>query len=286
MLPADPGLLSLAMPDARAMGGINVEQVRLSPFGQYLMAQIVEREPGLEALVDATGFDPRRDLREILVVWNSDAGAKSGVIMARGTFDVARIVEAALSQGQTVETYKGVEIVGDPAKGSLAFVDSTLVISGSGVSLWAAIDRRSATVGIGADLAAQVNQLSTTKDAWFVTLVPPARLQEVGATLNKVQQASGGIKFGANVVLTAQTVSQTDKDAAALAETLKMLAGMAQVSAPKGLAAQVPALLQSMSVAAAGQVTTLSLSVPEQQVEQLIKASHVGGPFGVGVVVQ
>jgi len=206
--------------------------------------------------------------------------------MARGTFDVARIVEAALSQGQTVETYKGVEIVGDPAKGSLAFVDSTLVISGSGVSLRAAIDRRSATVGIGADLAAQVNQLSTTKDAWFVTLVPPARLQEVGATLNKVQQASGGIKFGANVVLTAQTVSQTDKDAAALAETLKMLAGMAQVSAPKGLAAQVPALLQSMSVAAAGQVTTLSLSVPEQQVEQLIKASHVGGPFGVGVVVQ
>jgi hypothetical protein len=65
-----------------------------------------------------------------------------------------------------------------------------------------------------------------------------------------------------------------------------MLAGMAQMSAPRGLAASGAALLQNMSVAAAGQVTTLSLSVPEQQVEQLIKASHVGGPFGVGVVVQ
>jgi hypothetical protein len=284
MFAADAGLLSLAMPDARAMGGINVEQVRLSPFGQYLMAQIVEQDVGLEALINATGFDPRRDLREILVVWNSEAGGKSGVMMARGTFDVARIVEAALSQGQKVETYKGVEIVGDP-KGALAFVDSTLVVSGPGVSLRAAIDRRSAAVGIGADLAAQVNQLSTTEDAWFVTLVPPAHLQEVGATLNKVQQGSGGVKFGANVVLTAQTISQTDKDAAALAETVKMLAGMAQMSAPKGWAASGAALLQNMSVAAAGANTTLSLSVPEQQVEQVLKAWH-GGPVGVGVVAQ
>jgi hypothetical protein len=284
MFAADAGLLSLAMPDARAMGGINVEQVRLSPFGQYLMAQIVEQDVGLEALINATGFDPRRDLREILVVWNSEAGGKSGVMMARGTFDVARIVEAALSQGQKVETYKGVEIVGDP-KGALAFVDSTLVVSGPGVSLRAAIDRRSAAVGIGADLAAQVNQLSTTEDAWFVTLVPPAHLQEVGATLNKVQQGSGGVKFGANVVLTAQTISQTDKDAAALAETVKMLAGMAQMSAPKGWAASGAALLQNMSVAASGATTTLSLSVPEQQVEQVLKAWH-GGPVGVGVVAQ
>jgi hypothetical protein len=284
MFAADAGLLSLAMPDARAMGGINVEQVRLSPFGQYLMAQIVEQDVGLEALINATGFDPRRDLREILVVWNSEAGGKSGVMMARGTFDVARIVEAALSQGQKVEAYKGVEIVGDP-KGALAFVDSTLVVSGPGVSLRAAIDRRSAAVGIGADLAAQVNQLSTTEDAWFVTLVPPAHLQEMGATLNKVQQGSGGVKFGANVVLTAQTISQTDKDAAALAETVKMLAGMAQMSAPKGWAASGAALLQNMSVAAAGANTTLSLSVPEQQVEQVLKAWH-GGPVGVGVVAQ
>jgi hypothetical protein len=284
MFAADPGLLSLAMPDARAMAGINVEQVRLSPFGQYMMAEIAEREAGLQTLIDTTGFDPRRDLREILVVWNSEAGGKSGVIMARGTFDVARIVEAALSQGQMVETYKGVEIVGDP-KGSLAFVDSTLVISGPGVSLRAAIDRRSAAVGIGADLAAQVNQLSTTKDAWFVTLVPPAQLQEVGATLNKVQQASGGVKFGVNVVLTAQTVSQTDKDATVLAETLKMLTGMAQMTAPKGLAASGAALLQNLSVAAAGATTTLSLSVPEQQIEQIIKASHAGGQ-SLGVVLQ
>src|ERR1700733_9275034 len=143
MLAADPGLLSLAMPNARAMTGVNVEQARLSLFGQYLMAEIAAREAGLQALIDATGFDPRRDLREILVASPAEAGSKSGVILARGTFDVARIVEAARSIGQTAETYKGVEILGDPAKGSLAFLDATLAIAGEGADVRAAIDRRS-----------------------------------------------------------------------------------------------------------------------------------------------
>ena len=67
MFAADPGLLSLAMPNARVMAGINVEQARLSPFGQYLMSEFAGREVGLETLVGATGFDPRRDLREVLL---------------------------------------------------------------------------------------------------------------------------------------------------------------------------------------------------------------------------
>ena len=200
------------------------------------------------------------------------------MILVRGTFDVDRIVEAVLSQGQTAETYKGVEILsGKGPKQSLAFLDGTLAIAGSDPDVRAAIDRRSAAVGIGPELAAQVNQLSSTEDVWFVTLVPPAQLQDVGATLNKVQQASGGVKFGANVVLTAQTVSQTDKDATALAETVKMLSNIAQMSAPNGLAAQLPALLQNLSVSATGPATTLSLSVPEQQVEQLIRVSQGAG---------
>jgi len=286
MLAADPGLLNLAMPNARVMAGINVEQARLSPFGQYLMAGIAEREAGLQTLIDATGFDPRRDLHEVLFASTGENGGGTALVAARGTFHVAKIMEATLSQGQTAETYKGVEILSDKAqKQSLAFLDSTLAIAGDNADVRAAIDRRSAALGIGADLAAQVNQLSTTEDAWFVTLVPPAQLLAAAATLNKVQQASGGVKFGVNVVLTAQAVSRTDNDATALAETLKMLASMVQMSAPKGLAASSAALLQNLSVTAAGQVTSLSLSVPEQQVEQMVKASH-GGQHSPGVVLQ
>ena len=43
------------------------------------------------------------------------------------------------------------------------------------------------------------------------------------AILDKVQQASGGVKFGANMVVGLQAVSETDQDAAMLATVLKAM---------------------------------------------------------------
>jgi TonB family protein len=55
---------------------------------------------------------------------------------------------------------------------------------------------------------------------------------------------------------------------------MKSFAGMAQMGDSKGELAQVAALLQSLNVTAQGQVTTVSLSVPESQIEQMMQASH------------
>jgi hypothetical protein len=64
---ADPGLVSLAMPDAQFMAGVNVAQAMLSPLGQFLLTQPGQlAEAGLPKLIETTGFDPRRDLREVL----------------------------------------------------------------------------------------------------------------------------------------------------------------------------------------------------------------------------
>ena len=45
----------------------------------------------------------------------------------------------------------------------------------------------------------------------------------------------------------------------------------AQMGDSKGELAQVAALLQSLNVTAQGQVTTVSLSVPETQIEQMMQ---------------
>ena len=42
---ADPGLLSLAIPDSQFMAGVNVGQVMLSPLGQYGLAQTSQLRP-------------------------------------------------------------------------------------------------------------------------------------------------------------------------------------------------------------------------------------------------
>jgi TonB family protein len=149
----------------------------------------------------------------------------------------------------------------------------------------AAIDRMSAPTSIGSALAVQVNQLSTTEDAWLVSMAPLSKLQPPAggtagagpnplAMLSKVQQLSGGVKFGANAVLSLQAVSQTDQDAAALATLLKALPAMAQMAGLNGEMASAAALLQNLNVTVDGAVTKISLSIPESQIEQMLQTAH------------
>jgi len=282
---ADPELVSLAMPGSQVMAGVNVEQVRLSPLGLYLMAQAGElSENGLQKLIDTTGFDPRRDLREILVSSNGQPGGGSGIVLARGTFDVPKILEAATADGATIETYKGVPIIQKSKLESMAFPDSTLAIMGSDADVRAAIDRKSAPMAISSALAVEVNRLSTTEDAWFVSIAPLLQLQGNSAAApgpwsiySKVQQSSGGVKFGANVVVSLRAVSPTDQEAATLAATLKSFASTSDLFL-KDLYVPGASLLKNLNATAEGPVTTISLSVPEAQIEQMIQATHANHP--------
>ena len=280
---ADPGLVSLAMPDTQVMAGVNVEQVRLSPPGQVLLAQTGDLfAGGLEKLIETTGFDPRRDLREILVSSNGQPANGATIAMARGAFDVPKILETASADGNTTDTYKGVPMILRAARGSMAFPDSTVAIIGEAADVRAAIDRLSAPTAISSALAVQVNQLSTTEDAWFVSMAPLSQLQPKApgasgadpfAILSKVQQVSGGVKFGANAVVSLQAVSPTDQDAAVLAAVLKTFASAGDVYV-KDTYAPAASLLKSLIVTADGPVTTASLSVPESLIEEMIKTSH------------
>ena len=90
---ADPELVSLAVPNSQVMAGVNVAQVLLSPLGQYLLAQNGQLSgAGLPKLMESAGFDPQRDLREILLTMHAQAGTGQGLILARGTCDVPKIV--------------------------------------------------------------------------------------------------------------------------------------------------------------------------------------------------
>ena len=67
---ADPQLVGLVMPDAQVLAGVNVEQAKVTPFGQYVLSQIRTSDPQFQELIALTGFDPTRDVREVLVASN------------------------------------------------------------------------------------------------------------------------------------------------------------------------------------------------------------------------
>src|SRR5579864_7272023 len=79
LLPAaDPQLLNLVMPDAKMLAGVNVDQAKATPFGQYLLTQIQMQDQHLQQMVALTGFDPTRDVHEVLLATNAAPGTQNG----------------------------------------------------------------------------------------------------------------------------------------------------------------------------------------------------------------
>ncbi len=290
LLPAaDQQLVSLLMPDAKVVAGLNVEQAKNSPFGQFLLARVQAGDDGLAKLTTLTGFDPRRDLQEVLIGTVGEPGQKKGLVLARGTFDTARIFAAAQLGGHTVETYKGVNILTgneDSMTHAVAFLDDSIAVAGDLDSVHGAIDRRSRGNSLDPTLAAKVDQLSSSLDAWSVSTVPFAALADQKVpnvnlsqmlnsnVLKSILQTSGGVKFGAIIRLSGEAVARSAQDATALADVAQFLGNMVQANAPAASAAAITALVQSISVQADGNTVKFALSIPEAQFENFISTAQ------------
>src|SRR5690242_10879057 len=83
--PADPQLLKLVMPDAKVVSGVDLDRIKAAPFGQFFLSQL-PADAAFEQFVAATGFDPRRDVHEVLMASPGDPQRKSGLLLVRGAF--------------------------------------------------------------------------------------------------------------------------------------------------------------------------------------------------------
>jgi hypothetical protein len=296
---ADPALLGLVMPDAKVVTGIEVSQSQASPFGQYVLSQI-QLGANFDKITAAIGFDPRRDLQEVIAATaTADASqatsqAPSGLVLGRGTFQPAKISTAALLAGATSSTYKGFEILanagGAGKNGGVVFLDNTTVATGDLTSLKAVIDRRVAGVVFSGPLAQKAAGAGAANDAWFATATPSTflagKLPGAGANglnpmnlLQSVVETSGGVKFApAGATASVEAVTNTSQDAQALADVLKFLTSMVQMNRNNNPASgRAASLADAATVTASGPVMKLTVSLPEQQLEQLLMPAQ-GAP--------
>jgi len=284
VLPAvDPRLLNLVMPDAVVLAGVNVTQAEATPFGQYVLGQLATNDAKMQQLATLTGFDPRKDVTELLVA--SNGAAKAGLALAIGTFDAATIAAFATGHGAASETYSGVTILEDPKQThGIAFLSGAVVAAGDLADVKAAIDRQAAASTLPAALVVQANQLSGSDDAWFICSVPPASLHPAGSAtgtatglqtaLTSIQSAFGGVKFG--TVVTAGVTAQADnaQDAGTLASLLQLLVNMAQMQSTTNTS--VATLASGLTIKASGSALVFTISLPESQFQQLLAPGSSG----------
>ena len=286
---ADQQLVNLLMPDAKVVAGVNADQAKASPFGQYILQQMQTQDRHMRELSVQTGFDPTKDVQELLVATSGEPGKEKGLALARGNFNVAAISSAATQHGGVVETYGGATVIQDLKRTTgIAFVNTTLVIAGDLANVKAAIDRLRSPSTLPASLVAQINEWSNSQDAWVVSTVPPTslaprpdapKLPGVGPgqdAFQNIQRAAGGVRFGSTVTVKAQGETDTSQSAQQMGDALKLLASFAQMQG--GGDPSLKALLQSLNISSQSNLLNITASLPSDQLVQIVTPKRTRGP--------
>ena len=292
-LGADAGLLNLVMPEAKVIAGMDVARAKSSPFGQLFMKNMNLRDEDLVRFLALTGFDPARDVTEVVIAsvdTNTSAGANS-ILLVRGNFDGARLRAALVRNGLSVlQVVTGVEMLAKKGeKGAVAFVDASLAVAGEAAAVNAALERRAGGMGLPAATYAKAQDMSRQNDVWMVTSLPVAQLAEKmpenapgqlngmmkGDMFRSVEQASMGVKFAATMLhLTMEAAVRSDKDATAMADVARFLAGMVQLNRDKPEVAGLAAALDSMQLTTKARNVRLTMSMPQAEIEKLVKTAR------------
>ena len=289
----DTGLLALAPAGAKIIGSVDVTQARNSDFGQYLLAKAQSGDVHFQEMITETGFDPRRDLQNILFAASGPAAAgqtESFAILARGNFDQNKIKASATAKGgATILTYSGVDIVvhgkGAAGQTAIGFLDTGVAVMADMNTMKQIIDSRAAPSVLDADLQSRINSIGNANDVWFVSLVsgtgflgePNGPGGAQAKALQGVVQSSGGVKLGATIATTFDAVTRSDKDAQSLSDVIRFLASMVQMqrqSDPK--VAILATALDGMTVQNTGAAVHLAVSMPEKSLEQLADSMPLG----------
>jgi len=296
---ADPKLLNLVMPDVKVLAGANVTSARISPLGQFLITQLQGNGVQFKSLIAATGFDPFTDVTEVLAASTVDPAKPGALVMMDGTFKVDQIVAALQSQKNqglqaTVQTYAGATLITlvDPkakVNPAIAFVGTSIAVAGDLTSVEAALDRNSGANSIAPALAVRVAALSANDDAWIVGDAPFSALfagkgaaggpMQALQMLQNIQSYSVALKLGESVNAAVQLEANSPENAEALGNVFKLVVSLGSMNAANDpQTASLMQLLQKLQVSTSGTTVDIALSVPEAQMEGLLKTITTSAP--------
>ena len=245
--PVDPGLSVFIPPDAVAMAGVNVDRIRATP----IYRKLAERHP----------LPQFGQVDELLL--SSDG--KNVLALARGDFK-----EQKANETETA---------------GIVFLDKNIALGGQAGAVRAAIEQ-SKHGGRGAprDLMARARALPADTQIWAVVAdwrgATPDQLREMGNWSNLdrvfrlVEGASLAVDLRTGVHAAFIGDSRTEADARNLADSLRGLAALARMGAPRGEPGNPPDLLRALDgvqVKQEGRVVKVNIDLAEDLAERLLR---------------
>jgi hypothetical protein len=225
-------------PGATSLVGGHMDQIKTTDFYRTVMEQ--QKVPQLDRFARETGFDPRRDVRELLFV----STPTGGVLLARGTFPLKPSLPADTGLKESKILRDGEYNIHVLDRSGFCILDTTLAAAGDVKSVEAALNEwRSGSHTAAQPLLALARQIDPQSQFWGVSL------GFAGFLADNMPRAAGGIDFSkifrgledtwfesnftSGVQGVVHGVTATEQDAMNLRDTAKGLIGFGRLSVPE-----------------------------------------------------
>jgi hypothetical protein len=228
----DPVLARMVPPGTVSLLGARMDQIKTTPMYQKMVAQ--QKFAEMDRFARETGFDPRRDVRELLLASNGTQG--QSVVLARGHFDKVAGLEK-------MKTWKhGIYVIHGDERAGFCFLDSTTAAAGPLPGLYAALDHwHSGAPPATPELLQRVEQIPANMQVWAVSSggfnLPGSMTMRQGGTdfaqiFRGVEQTTFFADLRDGLDATLQGDVKTEEDAKSLGDAARGLIGIGRLSVP------------------------------------------------------
>ena len=281
----DNVLIRMVPPGVTSLVGVHMDQVIVSDLYQKLIAQ--QKLPQLDQFVKETGFDPRRDVRELLYIYVPSGS----VLVARGKF----VMKSDPAPGMKIVRHGEYNIHAQDASG-FCILDSTLAAAGELPALEAALDEWTGGSHDSAQAllkpVAAINEqipvwgVSTGFASFLASSLPRAgNGLDFSAIFKGIESSWFTLSVSSGLQAAIHCTAATEKDAVGLRDTTKGLIGLGRLMVPQDKPDLVH-LWDGLTVEQDGRSFTLNADISGSGIDQLVQlfsnASGRGGRGGSG----
>ena len=263
----DSTLIALVPPDSTMLSGIRMEAVRATALYQKMLAQ--KALPQLDNFARQTGFDPRRDVRELLIASNGN----DVLMAARGTFNLRAI------EGSTKSSYKGYTLYASESR-AVGLVDSSTAVAGPLSAVRAALDRyKAGDRARPEELLARARQIPSENQVWSVsngfenlltmTIPQEGNAANAGRILRSLENTTAAADFRTGVNGYINGLCRSDQDAKNLGDAARGLVPLGRLSVPENQP-ELLKLWDGIKVDQQQRTVKITFAIPQDLVDKLI----------------
>lgn len=289
-LSASPGHAELAYvpADATVVAYADVRSIMDSQLRQQLKQVVPMQQKGQEEFLEHTGIDIERDIDYVVACMTPGGGNHTGLVVARGRFDIVRLEGLAREHGAQLQEYRGKRLLvldksaahghiqgsvepGAAVKTSvvLAFLEPGLVGIGDLAGVQRAIDAQMAAQSItgNGEMMDLVSDIERTNNAWavgrFDVLASQANLPEqVARQIPAVRSFAAGGHINGGVEGTIRAEATDEQSAENLRDVVRGLLALAKIQAQND--PKLAAMSQSLQLSGSGKTVSLSFTIPAE----------------------